>query len=246
MADIEALNERAVRGDDPLPVTKLSLPALARCLDRYAILSSGAALGFGCGPLVVCRELSLQIDDLANARVAIPGLHTTAFLLMSSLLPKAREVVPMRFDEVMPAVASGACDAGLIIHESRFTFMQHGLRELADLGVLWERQTSGPLPLGIIAARRDLGGATFALLEESLRDSVRLARRQPERPRAWIREHAQEMSDEVCDQHINLYVNDFSEDLGDVGRRAIDELLRSGRALGLLPDGGSAYLESNS
>src|SRR5690606_38484953 len=138
MADIETLNERAVSDQDAPAVTKLSLPALARCIDRYAVLASGAALGFGCGPLLVCRDPEMQLADLERARVAIPGQHTTAFLLMSSLLPKAKEVVPMRFDEIMPAVATGVCDAGLVIHESRFTYAEHGLRELADLGVLWE------------------------------------------------------------------------------------------------------------
>jgi len=245
LADIETLNEQAVRGDDAPAVTKLSLPALARCLDRYAVLSSGAALGFGCGPLVVCRDSSFSLDDLGNARVAIPGVHTTANLLMSTLLPQAKETVPMRFDEIMAAVANGSCDAGLIIHESRFTYAQHGLRQLADLGVLWEQATNGPLPLGIIAARRDLGVNVFREVERMLRESVQLARREPERPRAWIREHAQEMADDVCDQHIALYVNDFSEDLGDAGRRAIDELLRRGRAAGLLPEGGSAFLEGD-
>lgn len=241
MADIEALNERAVRGGDDLPVTKLSLPALARCLDRYAVLSSGAALGFGCGPLVVCRDPAMQLADLASARVATPGEHTTAFLLMSSLLPTVGEVVAMRFDEILQSVASGQCDAGLIIHESRFTYAQQGLHELADLGVLWERETGGPLPLGVIAARRDLGRARIDALGEALRQSVRLARSDPERPRAWIREHAQELADEVCDQHIALYVNDFSEDLGDVGRAAVVEILRRGRAAGLLPEGGTPF-----
>tara|TARA_R110002094_G_scaffold26970_16_gene39897 strand:- start:427 stop:1341 length:915 start_codon:yes stop_codon:yes gene_type:complete len=265
LADIEALNERAVSGVDALAVTKLSLPALARCIDRYAVLNSGAALGFGCGPLVVCRDSALQpqtmqpqtmqpqtmqpqtmqLRDLAGARVAIPGHHTTANLLLASLLPKPREVVAMRFDEVMPAVVSGACDAGLVIHESRFTFADHGLRELADLGVLWERETNGPLPLGVICARRDLSDANVSAIENALRDSVRLARRQPERARAWVREHAQEMADDVCDRHIALYVNDFSEDLGDVGRAAIDELLARGRAAGLLPAGGSAFREGS-
>lgn len=245
LADIETLNEHAVAGEDAPQITKLSIPALARCLDQYAVLSSGAALGFGCGPLVVCRDPAFGLEDLARARVAIPGRHTTAFLLLSTLLPEAKEVVPMRFDQIMPAVASGDCDAGLIIHESRFTYAQHGLRELADLGVLWERETDGPLPLGIIAARRDLGVDVFRAIEKTLRESVQLARREPERPRAWIRQHAQEMADDVCDRHINLYVNDFSEDLGDVGRRAIEELLRRGRAAGLLPEGGSAFLEGD-
>lgn len=243
LQDIETLNERAVRGVDALEVTKLSLPALAQCTDHYAVLSSGAALGFGCGPLVVCRDPQMRIEDLSHARVAIPGRHTTAFLLLSSLLPKPCDVVAMRFDEIMPAVVSGSCDAGLVIHESRFTYAQHGLCALADLGVLWEAETRGPLPLGVICARRDLPKEHVRNIEVALRASVQLARRWPERPRAWIRQHAQELADEVCDQHIALYVNDFSEELGDVGRTAIDELLRRGRDAGLLPPGGSAYRE---
>src|SRR5262245_37617645 len=161
LADIEALNERAVAGRDPLPVTKLSVPALARVADRYAVLPAGSALGFGCGPLVVCRKDAplRSLADLATARVAIPGRHTTAFLLLASLAPAPREQVPMRFDAIIPAVARGDCDAGLVIHEGRFTYAAHGLRELADLGVLWERATHLPLPLGVIAARRDLPAA---------------------------------------------------------------------------------------
>ncbi|MEZ6037869.1 MAG: 1,4-dihydroxy-6-naphthoate synthase [Planctomycetota bacterium] len=249
LLDIEALNERALGaapgGEAFLPVTKLSLPALARCLDRYAVLQSGAALGFGCGPLVVCREDSRwrSLEQLGDARVAVPGVHTTAFLLLSSFAPQPREVVPMRFEQVMPAVARGDCDVGLVIHESRFTYAEHGLRQLADLGVVWEGATGGPLPLGVIAARRDLDDATFAAVETLLRDSVRLAHDHPERPRPWVREHAQELADDVCDRHIALYVNAFSEDLGEQGRRAIDELLRRGRAAGLLPPGGSPWRE---
>lgn len=245
LLDIETLNERAVMDVDAPEVTKLSLPALAHCIDRYSVLTSGAALGFGCGPLLVARDPGMRVEDLGHARVAIPGQHTTAFLLLSSLLPKPREVVAMRFDQIMPAVVRGEVDAGLVIHESRFTYAQHGLHELADLGVLWEAETNGPLPLGVICARRDLSDAHFASIEQMLRESVQLARREPERPRAWIREHAAELADTVCDRHIALYVNDFSEDLGDVGRAAIDALLRRGRDAGLLPLGGSAYRESH-
>jgi 1,4-dihydroxy-6-naphthoate synthase len=224
LADIETLNERAVAGVDPLPVTKLSLPALARVLDRYAVLPSGSALGFGCGPLVVCRDgASLRsIDDLAGARVAIPGRHTTAFLLLSTLTPAPREVVPMRFEQVMPAVARG---------------------ELADLGVLWERATGGPLPLGVIAARRDLPAATFAAIGALLRASVELAWEEPWRVQPFVRAHSQELSDEVCARHIGLYVNDFTAELGPKGRAAIEQLLQRGRAAGLLPAGPSPFRE---
>ncbi|MCA8974272.1 MAG: 1,4-dihydroxy-6-naphthoate synthase [Planctomycetes bacterium] len=245
LADIETLNERAVRGYDPLPVTKLSLPALARVIDRHAILPSGSALGFGCGPLVVCREDSplRSLADLGAVTVAIPGRHTTAFLLLGILATAPGRCLAMRFDEVMPAVASGVADAGLVIHESRFTYRDHGLRELADLGVMWERQTGGPLPLGIIAARRDLDAAKFAAVGDRLRASVRAARRDPGRSRPYVREHAQELAQDVCERHIALYVNDFTEDLGAPGRAAITELLRRGRAVGLLPDGPSPFRE---
>ena len=243
MADIEALNERAVGGADPLEVTKLSLPALARCVDDYAVLASGAALGFGCGPLVVARAPDAGLEQLPQLRVAVPGVHTTAYLLMSSLLPAPSEAVAMRFDEVMPAVARGDCDAGLVIHESRFTFGDHGLHQLCDLGELWEQATGGPLPLGVIAARRDLDDGTFTAVERALRASVELAQAQPERPRPWIRAHAQEMADDVCDRHIALYVNDFTVDLGAAGRAAVEELLRRGRDAGLLPAGRGAFRE---
>lgn len=245
LADIEALNERAVERRDPLPVTKLSLPALARVADQYAVLRSGAALGSGCGPLVVCRADSplRSLDDITTARVATPGRHTTAFLLLASLGPVPRECVAMRFDQVMPAVAAGVCDAGLVIHEGRFTYGAHGLRELADLGVLWERATGGPLPLGVIAASRELDESTFVAIEATLRESVALARNEPDRPRAFVRAHAQEMSDEVCDRHIALYVNDFTVDLGARGRRAIETMLARGRAVGLLPAGPSPFRE---
>ena len=236
MADIEALNARAVSHFDPLPVTKLSLPAYARVAGDYVVLASGAALGFGCGPLLVApADSTWEAADVAAMHVAIPGRNTTAFLLLMSLLGRPRQAWAMRFDEIMPAVAAAACDAGLVIHESRFTFRNHGLRELCDFGELWQRATAAPLPLGIIAARRDLGAEVLARLTAMLRDSVRLARNDPDRPRHWVREHAQEMSDEVCDQHIELYVNDFTEDLGDVGRNAIDQLLRRGRDAGMLP-----------
>jgi 1,4-dihydroxy-6-naphthoate synthase len=246
LADIESLNERAIAFRDPLPVTKLSLPALARTADRYAVLPSGAALGFHCGPLVVCRDGARfrSLGDLAGARVAIPGRHTTAFLLLCALADTPpRDCVAMRFDQVVPAVASGECDAGVIIHESRFTYHTHGLRAVADLGALWEARTGGPLPLGVIAARRDLPAATFREVGAVLRASVELALREPERPRGYVQQHAQEMARDVQDRHIALYVNAFTVDLGAAGHTAITTLLARGRALGLLPAGPSPFVE---
>jgi 1,4-dihydroxy-6-naphthoate synthase len=249
LADIEALNARAIAGAAAgaaaaLPVSKLSLPALARVADRYAVLPSGSALGFGCGPLLVRRRgRDLALADVVGCRVAIPGEHTTANLLLQSLVGRPRERVPMRFDAILGAVAAGDCDAGVIIHESRFTYAAHGLEVIADLGELWERETGGPLPLGVIAARRDLDRATFDEVARVLRASVEHARAHPAAFRAYVRAHAQEMSDEVNDRHIALYVNDFTVDLGEAGRRAIEELLRRGRALGLLPAGCPVFRE---
>ncbi|MFN9946430.1 MAG: MqnA/MqnD/SBP family protein, partial [Planctomycetota bacterium] len=204
------------------------------------------ALGFGCGPLGVSRDGAplRTLADAAGARLAIPGVHTTAYLLLTILAgaPPA-DVVAMPFHEVMPAVAQGRCDAGLVIHESRFTYRDHGLREVADLGVLWERLTGGPLPLGVIAARRDLPAGDVAAAGALLRASVERARREPSAPRPYVRAHSQELADDVCDRHIALYVNDFTVDLGATGRRAIEELLARGRAAGLLPVGGSPFRE---
>jgi 1,4-dihydroxy-6-naphthoate synthase len=252
IADIEALNLRARASGSsgrlhPLPVTKLSAAALAHVCDRYAVLGAGAALGRGCGPLVVRRratERLASLADLRGATVAIPGEYTTAHLLLRIAFADAAkvagagfEVRVMRFDQIMPAVAAGQVDAGLIIHESRFTYAEHGLVALADLGELWEQATGLPIPLGMICAARSLAAAEFDAIEDGLRRSVELAFAEPDRSRAWIREHAQELDDEVCRRHIALYVNDFSVELGDEGRAAIDELLARGRASGYLPQG---------
>jgi 1,4-dihydroxy-6-naphthoate synthase len=239
--DIEALNLRALDPARRLPITKLSASALARLTDHYTVLDAGAALGRGCGPLVVRlagRPDLRTLADLDGKRVAIPGEHTTANLLLRIAAGSARfEAVVMRFEAIMPAVAAGQVDAGLIIHESRFTYPQHGLVELADLGVIWEQVTGRAIPLGMIVAARELGEPTIAAIEEGLRRSIELAFADPEPSRAWIREHAQELDDEVCQRHIALYVNAFSRSLGDEGRAAIDELLTRARASGLLPPG---------
>lgn len=249
IADIEALNLRAL-GPEPLPITKLSASALARLCDRYTVLQAGAALGRGCGPLVVRRAADGEGDlrALAGKRVAIPGEYTTAHLLLRVFFAAQAgdqaepfEAVIMRFDQIMPAVAAGSVDAGLIIHESRFTYASHGLVALADLGECWEQDTGLPIPLGMICARRDLDEGTIAAVEGGLRRSVELAFKAPERSRGWIREHARELDDAVCARHIALYVNDFSVDLGAEGRAAIDELIARGRASAFLPPGSSPW-----
>ncbi len=247
LADIEALNERAIVGVDPLPVTKLSVHALAHVGDRYVPLSAGAALGRGCGPLVVARPGSLPDDPraalraLTGLRVAIPGRYTTAHLLLRSLAPAPRETVALRFDEILPAVAAGAVDAGLIIHESRFTYGLHGLVAIADLGVLWEEETGLPLPLGVIAVERARGEALARALEVGIQASLAAAWADPGASAGYVRAHAQEMDPEVCRQHIALYVNEFSRALGTEGRAAIDVLIARGRRSGLLPAGPSIW-----
>lgn len=233
MADIEALNERAL-GPDPLPVTKLSAHGLFWAEDRYVALRTGAALGRGCGPLVVARQ-GVELAGLAGTRVAIPGTYTTAHLLLRCFAPRAIEVVPMRFERIMPAVAAGQVEAGVIIHESRFVFHEHGLVQVADLGEVWEAATGLPLPLGVIAAERGLPAGQVRAIEEGIARSIAAAEADPQAAWPFVQAHAQEMSPEVCRRHIALYVNAYSRDLGAEGAAAIEELRGRGRAAGALP-----------
>jgi 1,4-dihydroxy-6-naphthoate synthase len=218
LLDIEELNRRAHKGE--LDLTKLSVGAFAGVGDRYRLLRSGAALGRGVGPLVVAREPR----ELDGARVAIPGYETTAFRLFRLARPGHGEVVELRYDEILGAVERGEVDAGLIIHESRFTYAGHGLVKLVDLGEWWESETGLPVPLAGICARADIDAAG---VEAAIRASVEYAFAHPEASREYVRAHSQEMSDEVCDQHIALYVNEFSVDLGDEGLAAIERLASS-------------------
>ena len=239
MDDIEVLNQRAL-GLDPrpaLPVTKVSVAALGRLTTDYAVLDAGAALGRGCGPLVLRRGEDgsrRTLADLAGARVAIPGEATTANLLLRIFGPRLERVV-MRFDRIMPALVAGEVDAGLVIHESRFTYGDHGLACIADLGEVWEAQTDLPLPLGVIVARRDLPGGVATAVEQGLRRSVEAAWADPEASWPYVRAHAQEMDEDVCRQHIALYVNESSATLGDAGRRAIEVLCERMRSAGAMP-----------
>lgn len=222
LLDIEELNRRAHTG--AFDLTKLSVGAFAAVGDRYRMLRSGAALGHGVGPLVVART-AMTLEQAAAGRLAIPGQETTAFRLLSLAAPKLRDVVELRYDRILEAVATGAVDAGLIIHESRFTYQDHGLVRIIDLGEWWEGDTGLPVPLAGICARQDLDPATAAAAEAAIRASVAYAFQHPEASRAYVRAHSQEMSDEVCDQHIRLYVNEHSLDVGDLGLRAIARLV---------------------
>ena len=221
LLDIEELNRRAHAG--AFDLTKLSVGAFAGVGARYRLLRSGAALGHGVGPLVVARERR-PLDQAVRGRVAIPGRATTAFRLLRMAAPTLGEVVELRYDRILGAVEHGEVDAGLVIHESRFTYADHGLAKVADLGEWWERETGLPVPLAGICARADLDPAVVAAAERAIRDSVAYAFAHPEASRTYVRAHSQEMSDAVCDAHIRLYVNERSVDLGDEGLAAIARL----------------------
>lgn len=225
LLDIQELNRRAHKG--ALEVTKLSFAAFPTVGDRYRLMRSGAALGRGVGPLVVARHTT-SLAEAAGSRIAVPGYQTTAFLLLRLAAPTLGEIVEVRYDLVLDAVARGEVDAGLIIHESRFTYADHGLVVVADLGDWWEAETGLPIPLAGIYARSDLDRETVAHLERAIRASVEYGLAQPAASNAYVREHSNELSREVCDAHIRLYVNEFSVDLGDEGLRAIELLV--GRA----------------
>lgn len=216
--DVETLNQMAARAE--LDVTKVSYGAAMGLMDDYCILRSGGALGRGCGPLLVAR-------DGVGGRVSVPGLKTTAYLLLSLYDPElAKGATAMTFDRIMPAVARGEFDLGLIIHEGRFTYQQHGLRQLVDLGQWWEQTTGHPIPLGCIIARRSLGAETLCGLETLIRQSILHARTHPDQAASYIKAHSQELADEVIKSHINLYVNDYSLDLGADGEAAVRELFK--------------------
>lgn len=221
LLDIEELNRRA--HDGAFELTKLSVGAFAGVGGRYRLLRSGAALGHGVGPLVVAREPQ-PLDEAVGGRVAIPGRETTAFRLLGLAAPTLGEVREVRYDRILAAVRDGDVDAGLIIHESRFTYQDHGLVKIVDLGDWWESHTGLPVPLAGICARADLDPALAAAAESAIRASVAYAFAHPEASRPYVRAHSQEMSDDVCDQHIRLYVNAHSLDIGDEGLAAIGRL----------------------
>lgn len=232
LEDVEALNRLCAKKS--LDVTKISIAALAHFLDDYALLPSGGALGTGCGPLVVAAP-GADLEDMTRSVIAVPGILTTAHLLLSLFLGDRPRVVPMAFETIMPAVERGDCSYGVIIHEGRFTFQNYGLACLLDLGEWWEQKTGLPIPLGGIAIRRDLGKKVAREIDALIRRSLAFARINPSRLQEYIRGHAQEMEEGVIQEHIRLYVNDFSMELGEEGRRAVNHLLHAAADTGLFP-----------
>jgi 1,4-dihydroxy-6-naphthoate synthase len=238
LEDVQTLNDWATEAR--LPMTKISYRAYFSVMSDYVALRSGGALGRGVGPLIVARPGQEAASDLNGKTVASPGALTTAELLLRIVYPEVK-VLRMRYDEVMPAVQRGHfegqdIDAGLIIHESRFTYPAHGLVKLLDLGAWWEGETGLPLPLGAILVRRNLPAETQWALNQAVRTSLEYAWANPQEPKAYIRQHALEMSDEVMQAHIDLYVNSYSADVGDEGERAVQELYRRAVAAGAVEE----------
>ncbi|MGB9999431.1 1,4-dihydroxy-6-naphthoate synthase [Streptomyces pseudogriseolus] len=236
-ADIDITNGMAERAE--LDVLKISYGVLPHVLEDYALLPCGGALGHGCGPLVLSAE-PREPAALTGARIAVPGTGSTAYLLFrlwaADAVPDGvGDIVVLPFHEIMPAVRDGRVDAGLVIHEARFTYRRHGLHSVADMGEEWEKRTGLPIPLGAIVARRSLGEPLLHEIAGAVRASLRAARHDPDASRAYVLRHAQEMEPDVVDQHIDLYVNEFTADLGQDGLRAVRTLLDSSARLGLLP-----------
>ena len=217
--DIEVLNGGVLSGQPD--ISKISYSVYPKIADRYALLDSGSALGRGNGQLLVRRHG----DNSPLRRIASPGLNTTANALLMRYFPETEEVVPMLFSEIAEAVERGEVDGGVLIHEGRFVYERRNLELVADLGQLWERETGLPLPLGAIVIKRSLGKALRQQFERLLAQSVQYAFDNPTLSRTFVKEHAQELEDEVIDKHIGLFVNDYTLTLGDEGRAAVERLL---------------------
>ena len=230
--DVETLNQKAFEGE--LDITKLSFFAWLMVQDQYDLLTSGGALGFGCGPLVIANR-PMAAADMAACRIVLPGQWTTAHLLFRLWAPQARQRFFVPYDQVFDILADGRAECGVIIHEGRFTYQQKGFVAVADLGAWWEEKTGLPIPLGCIAAHKRLGGDTALAVEDAIRRSIALARQDPAAALPYIRAHAQEMTAEVLDAHIHTFVNEFSVDLGAKGRNAVAALADIARKTGVIP-----------
>ena len=231
LKDVETLNRMALKKE--LDVTKVSFHAFGHLREDYCLLSSGSALGRGCGPLIVARE-QIPVSELADKTVAIPGELTTAYLLLQLFDPGIKKIIIMPFDRIMNSVSLGTVDAGLIIHEGRFTYPAYGLVQLVDLGEWWEEETGLPVPLGGILARRDLGRAAVKEIDRMLRKSIEYAFENPSLAREYVKRFTRELDDAVIDQHISTYVNDYTREIGE-GIAAVERLLKTAEELHLIP-----------
>jgi 1,4-dihydroxy-6-naphthoate synthase len=234
MADIEALNASAFAGE--ADITKLSFHAYAHCADNYVLLDAGSALGRNCGPLLISRR-AISTEEVAagQLRIAIPGKYTTANFLLGLAFPDATNKTECLFSEIEEALLDGTFDAGLIIHENRFTYEARGLKKIIDLGEYWEQETGAAIPLGGIVIRRALPADVQQRVNRVMRRSVEYACAHRADSLPYVRDHAQEMSEDVMYRHIDLYVNEYSIDLGAEGRRAVETLFERARAAAVIP-----------
>jgi 1,4-dihydroxy-6-naphthoate synthase len=236
LGDVETLNQAAAKNN--FDITKLSFAALGNLREDYALLRTGAALGRGCGPLVVAKP-GTEIRADKKLRVAVPGFSTTACLLFRFFLKERYpridpEIKAMPFETIMPSVLKGESDLGVIIHEGRFVYQTMGLSCITDLGAWWEEQTGLPIPLGCIAVKRELGTELAAQIEDLIIRSIDHAKQDPDAGREYIKGHAQELDDRVIREHINLYVNDFSSHMGQEGEAAIHTFFQKAEQAGLM------------
>jgi 1,4-dihydroxy-6-naphthoate synthase len=232
MEDVETLNQWAMQG--MLDITKLSYNTFLRTVDKYALLHSGSALGKGVGPLLIAKS-PLLLSDAKNFRIAIPGINTTANLLLSLALPEAKNKTEVLFSEIEQAVLDDKFDAGLIIHESRFTYQQKGLVKLTDLGDWWENEMNSAIPLGGIVMKRSFSKELIATVDSVLKTSIEYAWKHYPELTPFVTQHSQEMEERVMRQHIELYVNEYTTDLGEDGRNAITTLFKKAKAAGIIP-----------
>lgn len=229
--DVETLNKKALNGE--LDITKLSFHAYGYVLNNYILLRAGSALGFNCGPLLIqdARHKTRELDE--NSKIAIPGKLTTANFLLSLAYPHLKNKMEYVFSDIENAVLTGEVDAGLIIHENRFTYQEKGLQKIMDLGEFWESLIHAPIPLGGIVIKRNFDSALQKKVNRLIKKSVEFAFANPESSKNYVKTHAQEMSDEVMKKHIDLYVNKFSIDLGETGTNAIKLMFNKAEELNL-------------
>ncbi len=233
LQDIETLNRRAMKGE--LEVSAVSIHAYAHLLDKYALLSSGCSMGDKYGPMVVARE-ALTIDDLKKVKIAVPGTMTTAFLTLRLLLPDGFEYEVMPFDEIINAVATGRCAAGLIIHEGQLTFQNQGLKLVVDMGVWWHEKTGLPLPLGGNVVRRDLGPELMSRVSKLIKASIQYSLDHREDALKHALNYARDMDITLADKFVGMYVNDWTIDYGPRGREAVRRLLQEAHKAGVIPN----------
>ena len=241
LEDVEALNRMALAGQ--LDITKLSYHAFAYARDRYTLLDAGSALGENCGPLLIARH-NWPPDQVKDLKIAIPGRYTTAFFLFRLAFPEATQIQSMLFSEIENAVLDGVVDAGVIIHENRFTYAAKGLQKIIDLGEFWESSTRMPIPLGGIAVKKSLDSALQHKINRVMQRSVQYAFDHPEASHQFVCSHAQELSPEVQQQHIDLYVNHYTLDLKERGKAAIRYMYRLAAEKNIIPESaGKLFLE---